>query len=125
MTLTLALYIFLPMILLGLIIVLILLVCKSRRSGKKEPSRQENERETESQQNHNQVFTDSDGYTELHHNREPENTYISLNHYENPDENSDGPYVIANVFNNVNGQVITAPMAFPAQQRFSYVIPPP
>ena len=129
MTLTLALYIFLPMILLALIIVIILLVRKRKTPSEKESSRQDNERETAeneetSQQNNNQVFTENDGYTELHHNREPENTYISLNLYENPDDNSDGPYVIANVFNNMNGQVITAPTASPTRQGFPYVIPP-
>ena len=56
-------------------------------------SSQDNERETAeneetSQQNHNQVLTENDGYTEPHHNREPENTYISLNLYDNPDDNS-------------------------------------
>ena len=99
-TLTLVLYIFLPMILLALIIVIILLVRKNRTPSEKESSSQDNERETAeneetSQQNHNQVLTESGEYTELHHTREPENTYISLNLYESLDLNSNGPYVIA------------------------------
>jgi hypothetical protein len=112
-----ALYIFLPMILLALIILIILLVCKNIASKEKESPKEGNNRQMENQGNNNQTFTESDGYTDLHHNREPDNIYSSLNLYENPDDIFDrsflnyGPsYVVGNNINYINQE---------AQQRSS------
>ena len=121
MSINMALYIFLPMILLAIIIVIILLVRKNRASKEKESPREENNREMENRGNNNQTFTESDGYTDLHHNRDPDNTYSSLNLYENADDNSDRSYVnygrsyvIGNNINYINQE---------AQRRSAYAIP--
>ncbi len=123
MSISMALYIFLPIILLALIIVIILLLCKKRSSDEKKSPSEENNREPENQQNDIQTLTESEIYTELNYNREPDNTYMSLSLYENVDENSGSSSVIGNDI--INEQDITATQTFGAQRRCSYVIPPP
>ena len=123
MSINMALYIFLPMILLALIIVIILLLRKKRPSNEKKSTREENNRESESQKHNYQTSTESEIYTELNYNREPDNTYMSLSLYENVDENSGSSSVIGNDI--INEQDITATQTFGAQRRCSYVIPPP
>ena len=115
-----ALYIFLPIILLALIIVIILLLCKKRPSDEKKSPSEENNRELENQQNDIQTLTESEIYTELHYTREPENPYMSLKLYENVD-NSDRSSGSRNDI--IHEEDITAIQTF--ERRCSYVIPPP
>jgi flagellar biosynthesis/type III secretory pathway M-ring protein FliF/YscJ len=119
MSVNMALYIFLPMILLALIIVIILLVRKNRADSQKKSLQEENNRETENQENdeptmHNGVYTD------LNQLREPDNTYTSLNLYENLDDNSSESY-----YTTANTNHPTTPRTFGTPRRSSYVIPPP
>ena len=81
-----ALFIFLPMILLALIIIIILLIRQNKVAAKeKSTSGQENDREMKNQDNNDQTTTESGVYTELNANRMPAyNTYMSLVHHENP-----------------------------------------
>mgnify|MGYP002804077563 CR=1 FL=1 len=106
MSVSMALYIFLPMILLALIIVIILLIRKNNIAAKKTSSGEENDGKTVNQENNDQAKTESGVYTELDDNRKPDNTYMPLVHYENPDVSS-------------GASCATAP------RRSSYVIPPP
>ena len=103
-----ALYIVLPTVLLALIIVIIFLVRKNRATDKKS-SEEENNRGTENQQNNDQSVKESDLYTELDLHREPDNTYMSLVHYENPDEGRVPTRVFGKNVNCINESVITEP----------------
>ena len=94
------------MILLALIIVIILLIRKNNVAAKKKSSEEENDEKTENQENNDQAKTENGVYTELDDNREPDNNYMSLVHYENPDVSS-------------AASCVTEP------RRSSYVIPPP
>ncbi len=120
MSISMALYIFLPMILLALIIVIILLLRKKRPSNEKKSTREENNRESESQQHNYQTSTESEIYTELHYTREPENTYMSLKLYENIDNSGRSSGSRNDI---IHEEDITAIQAF--ERRCSYVIPPP
>jgi hypothetical protein len=98
------LYIFLPItiVLLAIIIVIITILVGIKK-------REENNTETENQHYNDQSITEfeSDGYTELDQNREPENTYMSLVHYENPDDGPQGrSFVVDSNVNYVNEEVI-------------------
>ncbi|XP_028419102.1 uncharacterized protein LOC114544771, partial [Dendronephthya gigantea] len=126
-----ALYIFLPIVLLALIIVIIVIVRTKRlRSSKRKASKQDHrddgqkisKKDLGGQTDSNPTIIDDAGYAQLHHNREPENAYASLNLYETPDVDYDGPYVISNDSHNnhINEPNISAPLR---NQRSSYVIP--
>ena len=112
---------FLPMILLALIIIIILLIRKNNIAARKTFSREENDKETGNRENNDlQNVTESGVYTELENNREPDNTYMSLVHHENPCGNSGPSCMIENYTNHV-----MTPQSFRAPDDFSYVIRPP
>ena len=106
-----ALYIFLPVIFFALIIIIILLLRKSKVAIQKKSSEVENNGETENQEGNDQSITvRGDVYTELDQNREPDDTYMSLVHYENSNEGFVRSFVIdtSNV-DYINEPVITTP----------------
>ena len=114
-----ALFIFLPMILLALIIIIILLIRKNKVAAKKISSREENDKETKNQDNNGQNVAESDVYTGLDDNREPDDTYMSLVHHEIGCDKSGASNMTGSYSNHV-----TTPVAFVATKSFSYVIPP-
>ena len=119
-----ALYIFLPMIFVALIIIIILLLRKSKVAIQKISSEVENNGETENQEDNDQSITvRSDVYAELNQNREPDDTYMSLVHYENSNERFVPSFVIdtSNV-DYINEPVITTPEVFSNTSQ-DYVIP--
>ena len=118
LSISMALYIFLPMILLALIIIIILLIRKNKIAAKKKSLREENHSEPKNQDDTDQNVTESGVYTELDDNREPEKTYMSLVHYENLYDNPDASNMTGSYDNNV-----TTPLEIVATKDFSYVIP--
>ena len=115
-----ALYIFLPMILLALIVIIILLIRKNKIAAKKKSSGEESNSEMKNQDNHDQNITESGVYTELNDNRVPEETYMSLVHHKNLYDNPDASNVTESYSNHV-----TMPLEIVATKGFSYVIPSP
>ena len=112
MSISLILYIFLPMVLLALIIVMILLVRKNRAAGRNNSSSRENNKETGNQDNNDQTKSENDVvYTEPDQDCKLENSnHVPL--FLNGSDNVDY----------INEQIITTPQIFSVTSQ-DYVIP--